>query len=397
MQREGINHMHVSSRRGLGGGLLLVTTLAVAGCATSATAPSDSAPAELEVGALDLSGSCPATVVIQADWNPESEHGTLYELVGPDPVIDSANKTVTGPLMADGEYTGVNVQVRAGGPAIGYQSVQSMLYTDPDILMGYVETVDAIMTSADLPVVSVFAQFEGDPTMVMWDPETYPDAESIHDLGEAGVTLLTYDGEVKTDWLINEGLYPAELIDRSYDGTPASFVAQGGTIAQTGYITAEPYVYEHDVEAWMRPVATATFGDEGWPSYTNTLAVRTDDVAAEADCLKGLVPVLQRAAVTYLDDPAETNELIVALVAEYDTGWVYEAGVAEFAAERARDLGLVSNGDDETVGDMSEQRVTDSIELMGPIMTATGAEMAEGLAPEDLFTNEFIDPSIGLE
>lgn len=389
--------MHDASRRKLAGSILLLATLVVSGCATPASQAGDSTASALELGAVDLSGVCAPTVVIQTDWNPESEHGTLYELVGPDPVIDTANKTVTGPLMTDGEYTGVNVEVRAGGPAIGYQSVQSMLYTDTDILMGYVETVDAIMTSADLPVVSVFAQFEGDPTMVMWDPETYPDVDSIHDLGAAGVTLLTYDGEVKTDWMINEGIYPAELIDRSYDGTPATFVAQGGAIAQTGYITAEPYIYEHDVDAWMRPVATATFGEEGWPSYTNTLAVRAEDVDAQADCLEGLVPVLQQAAVTYMEDPSETNDLIVDLVTEYDTGWVYEAGVADFAAERARDLGLVSNGDNATVGDMSEQRVADSIALMEPIMTASGAELAEGLTPADVFTNDFIDPSIGLE
>jgi hypothetical protein len=33
----------------------------------------------------DLSGVCPATISIQTDWNPEAEHGWLYQMIGPDP------------------------------------------------------------------------------------------------------------------------------------------------------------------------------------------------------------------------------------------------------------------------------------------------------------------------
>jgi hypothetical protein len=31
---------------------------------------------------LNLRGVCPATVVVQSSWFPQSEHGALYQLLG---------------------------------------------------------------------------------------------------------------------------------------------------------------------------------------------------------------------------------------------------------------------------------------------------------------------------
>src|SRR6266511_3384675 len=68
-----------------------------------------------------LAGVCPATVVVQTNWFPQSEHGAAYRLVGPGYRIDAAHKRVTGPLVAGGHDTGVRIEVRAGGPAVGFQ------------------------------------------------------------------------------------------------------------------------------------------------------------------------------------------------------------------------------------------------------------------------------------
>src|SRR6266542_4395036 len=72
--------------------------------------------------AAALAGVCPATVVVQTNWFPQSEHGAAYRLVGPGYRIDAAHKRVTGPLVAGGHDTGVRIEVRAGGPAVGFQS-----------------------------------------------------------------------------------------------------------------------------------------------------------------------------------------------------------------------------------------------------------------------------------
>ena len=106
-------------------------------------------------GALDLSDVCPATVVMQQDWQPEAEHGAMYYLVGDDYTIDADAKTVTGSLVLDGTDTGVDIEVRPGGPNVNFQPVPALMYLDTDILIGAVNTDAAIVSAADQPTVAV--------------------------------------------------------------------------------------------------------------------------------------------------------------------------------------------------------------------------------------------------
>ena len=65
--------------------------------------------------ATSLASVCPATVVVQTDWNPEAEHGGLYKLLGPNPSVDTDKKIVTGELTASGGVdTGVKIEIRVG-------------------------------------------------------------------------------------------------------------------------------------------------------------------------------------------------------------------------------------------------------------------------------------------
>ncbi|WP_222618316.1 hypothetical protein [Nakamurella sp. PAMC28650] len=130
---------------------------ASSGAASSGTASSASAtPATLK-------GVCPDTVSIQTDWNPESEHGGLYQLIGPNPTIDSDKKRVSGELYSQGKDMGIKFEVRSGGPAIGFQTVTSQLYSDKGLTMGYVNTDEAIQLSAKQPTIAVFAPLEKNP------------------------------------------------------------------------------------------------------------------------------------------------------------------------------------------------------------------------------------------
>ena len=77
----------------------VAATASFTSCAASAPAASTQSSAA-NSSAVDLSGVCPATVVVQTDWNPEAEHGALYQMVGANPKIDASKKTVTGDLVA---------------------------------------------------------------------------------------------------------------------------------------------------------------------------------------------------------------------------------------------------------------------------------------------------------
>src|SRR3954454_5129644 len=96
-----------------------------------AAPPPPAAPAG---GPLDLKAAgCPDTVVMQQDWQPESEHGAMYSLVGSDKTIDAAAKSVKGSLVEQGVDTGVDIEVRAGGPNTGFKPIPALMYADDKI------------------------------------------------------------------------------------------------------------------------------------------------------------------------------------------------------------------------------------------------------------------------
>ncbi|WP_280381741.1 ABC transporter substrate-binding protein [Nocardia wallacei] len=347
------------------------------------------------IGDVDLKAVCPAKIVVQTDWNPEAEHGSLYQMLGPDPTYDAGAKKVTAPLFDRGEYTGVDLEIRSGGPAIGFQSVTSQMYQDPAILLGYVDTDQALQSAATNPTTGVFASLDINPQMIMWDPATYPQVKTIADLRATKATVLYFEGSAYMDYLTGAGILDKNQVDGSYDGSPSTFVAAGGTKAQQGFASAEPHLYEKEIDQWHKPIAYQLLHDAGYPIYKSALSVRTGELDANSACLQRLVPVMQRAAVDYFADPAETNDVILRAVDQYDTGWVYSAESAAYATEKMRTTGVVGNGTDTTVGDFDTARVQRVIDINKPILATQQITTPPGLTPEQLATNRFLDPSIG--
>jgi hypothetical protein len=383
----------------------LAMSLTVAACGggddTSASAADDAGAAgdsDLAVAepgsALDLSDVCPDHIVMQQDWQPEAEHGAMYHLVGPDYEIDANDKTVTGSLVASGVDTGVSVEVRPGGPTVGFQPVPALMYLDEDILIGAVSSDVAIAASDNQPVTAVVAPHNVSPQILMWDPETYPDADSLVDVAAEGAVVVTA-GDTIQDLLLSQGVIDESQRDTGYEGTPARFVSDP-TIMQQGFISAEPYIYEYEVDNWARPVAAQLLYEVGFIIYPQPYAVRTADVEGQRDCLEKLVPILQQSQIDFILDPAPTNEMIIELVEEYNTGWTYSIGVAEYAVEALLEHGVVANDPETGVyGAFDMDRVEEIIETFEPILDT--ANIKADLTPEDLVTNEFLDTTITLE
>ena len=360
--------------------------------------PADDAeePADEPAEAVSLADVCPSPVVIQTDWNPEAEHGWIYEMIGDPYEIDTGAVAVRGPLVSGGVETGVDIEIRSGGPAIGFQTVTSQLYADEDILLGYVYTDEAIQNSAEFPTVAVMAGMEKNPQILFWDPETYPEIESIEDLGEAGVLIRYFGGAAYMDYFTQSGILSADQVDGSYDGTPALFIADQGASAQQGFGSAEPYIYENEVPDWNKPIKYAYINDAGWENYAESIAIKADRLEENRACLELLVPIIQQSSVDYVTDPAETNAVIIEAVEAFDNGWVYTEGVAAYAVETMLNDGLLSNGPDDTLGNFDMDRVQGLIDIAIPVYESLGQAPKEGLVPEDIVTNEFIDESIGL-
>ncbi|MEY2552233.1 MAG: hypothetical protein QOC57_93 [Ilumatobacteraceae bacterium] len=359
--------------------------------AAATSAPGTTAPA-----AASLKGICPDTISIQTDWNPEAEHGFLYNLIGADYTIDKAKVSVTGTLTAGGVDTGVKLEVRSGGPAIGYQTVTSQMYTDSSILLGYVYTDEGIQNSTTFPTVAVEAGFEKNPQMIMWDPATYPDVKTIADIGKANILVRYFSGAAWMDYFTSQGILSKDKVDGSYDGTPALFIADQGKSAQQGFGSAEPYIYKNEVKDWGKDVAYAYINDAGWENYAESIATKPENITKYADCLKALVPMIQQSSVDYLNSPAAANKIILDAVAKFDNGWVYSQGVADYGVKTIKADGLVGNGPDKTLGNFDLDRVNALIAKAIPVYTALGQAPKAGLKAEDVVTNQFVDPSIGL-
>ena len=345
----------------------------------------------MEDDSVDLASVCPATIAIQTDWFPEAEHGALYQMIdSANATIDAEVKTVTGPLVIGGEATGVNLQVRTGGPAVGFQQVVSLMAQDDSITFGYVATDEAIENYADNPTTAFVAPLEINPQIIMWDPATYPAVETIADLKAEGVTIRYFESGAYMQFLLSDGQVEEGQLDGSYDGGPSVFIAEGGKIAQQGFASAEPYNYENVFADWGKPVKFELIHDAGWQTYAGPLAVldsKKDELAA---CMAAFTPIVQQATVDYINDPATTNTLIVKAVNEFNDFWTYDEALGAASVELQIELGLVGNGPDSTLGNFDEARLAGFIAIAGPVFGT------EGLTPGDLMTNEYIDESIGL-
>lgn len=380
--------------RRAGAATALVAMLLAGGCQSGGDTPAAPAPSAGS-GSIDLAAVCPATVVVQAAWTPEAEHGALYGLLGPTPTIDAGAKKVTGPLMSGGQSTGVNIEIRAGGPAIGFQNAGAQMYADPSIMLGQVATDDAIGLSAKQPVVAVVAPFDIAPYMIMWDPATNPNFNSIVDIGKTNTPVLFFNGATYMDYLTGSGILRRGQVDGAYDGSPTRFLSEKGKIAQQGFATNEPFIYEKALPQWKKPVKFQLIHDTGYPIYPEAVVVRADKKAEHAACLKRLVPIIQRSQVEYVKNFAATNDLIIKLNDAYK-GFPYSKEQAAFSVEQQLKLKIVSNGGNATLGDFDVDRVKQVIGIVGPIYAGQRKEIKAGLTAQDLVTNEFIDPAIGL-
>ena len=77
--------------------------LTAAACSSSGSSSAAAPVNTANIPAADnlKAAGCPSTIVLQTDWDPEAEHGGQYQLVGPNPTINSSAKEVTGELVAE--------------------------------------------------------------------------------------------------------------------------------------------------------------------------------------------------------------------------------------------------------------------------------------------------------
>lgn len=349
-----------------------------------------------------LADVCPSPFIIQKDWLAQAEQGPLYQLIGSGGEMTSGQ--YTGPLGS----TGIELTILEGGGGLGMgdgETAYSALYMGNSKAgvtphLGYQELDNAFIFSKRFPVVGVMAPLDIAPTVLLWDKATYPDGfKSIADLktfAESGKGKIYVSTTKRTFglYLVEQGI-PADVFVEGYRGDGENFVTNNGTWLNQGFVTSEVYKFEHG-NNWGKPIGYLNMNDLGYRNYTGMLSVATARMEELAPCLAKLVPLLQQATADYAKDPAEANKVIV----DFNTAghaaswWKTAPELMAYAAKTMVDTGIIGNGPNATIGDFDMDRVAEMLKLVKPRFD----ERADpDVKPDQVVTNRFIDPSIGLK
>lgn len=362
--------------------------------------PSTDAPAPIEVAAgaatvtettlapfVDgpLAEVCPATIAIQTAVQPGVAIGALYGLLGPEPAIDPTAQVVSAPLVrSDGTVEGVTLELRSGGPAVGFVNPIEIMRNDASVTLAHASLPTALVERSSLTTTAVLSLTARSHDAVVYDPASYPAVTDWDGLRSAEVEIRHVTGAPFVAYLEAQGVVTAGQLTPGFGGSPAGFVAADGAIAQQGDLIVDPVLFP-TLAQWGRPVATLAAADAGWASLDDLLLVDADDERISDACLGRLVPVMQSAVPAYLDRPTETNELLVQVRKAFNpldrlTVDLLDAGVAS-----GIELGGFGPG---TVGGFDA-------EALGPFLPELAGVL--GIGPvnvDDVVTTRFIDPTI---
>ncbi len=368
----------------LAAAVALVVTAVVCGASLSSNAGA-------AVPTVNLSKDCPKTITLQTDWFPEMEYGAYFSLIGAKGTLDAKRGTYTGPLGK----TGVNLSIRAGGPFIGQQTVQSLMYQDDSITLGLVHTDDAVRFSKQFPIVSVVAPLEHSPLAVVWDP-TKHSFNSWREIGASGAKILVFTKAVNwVPFVIKKGYVPESSFDDSFDGSYARFVADT-SVLQQAFVTETPYRLKNEIKEYGRDVGVMLVSRSGYDPYLSSVSVKKSRLAALTPCLKKLVPIIQQAQVDYIKRPTATNKVMVDVVTGMKSFWTLSMPLLAFGNQKAIQYKIISNGPDKTLGNFNLKRVQKVIADFRETFGDDVPTADPNVTPSSIVTNKFINPNIGL-
>jgi len=269
------------------------------------------------------------------------------------------------------------------------------MFQDDSINLGLVHTDDAVRFSSQLPVVAVVAPLEHSPLALVWDPSKH-DFKSFEDVGASKANILVFTKEVNyVPFLVKKGLVPLESFDDSFDGSYTRFVADN-SLVQQAFVTETPFRLKNEIKEFGKDVDSLLVSDAGYDPYLSSLSVKKDSLDSLAPCLEKLVPIMQQAQVDYLTEPEPTNQVMVDVVSELASFFTLSMDLLAFGNEKMAEFDIVSNGDDDTLGNFDPERVETVINDFQDVFGTDVDTANPDVKASDIFSNDFIDPAIKL-
>ncbi len=283
--------------------------------------------------AIDLAAACPDPLVIQTNWFPEGEHGGLYEMVGEGYTVDTDQQVVRGPLIAGGQETGIDIELRAGGPAIGNQPVSVLQYTDDSIHLGHANTEGQLLRYDETPVLAGRRADGDQPSDDLLGSGDEPGRRDVGRSGRAGDHDQRLRGRD-----VHRGLRRRRHLGRRPDRPvirrqPGPVRRRGrrdrpaGLRLERALHVREPRGVGQAGRATRRctmPASRCT--RRRWPSCPT--GWRSCGRASSCSCRSS-----SRPPSTTSRRPTGPTRIIIDAVEQYDTFWTYDEGLAQYSVE----------------------------------------------------------------
>ena len=317
-------------------------------------------------GLIALSGAASANdkVTFGTNWLADPEAGGYYQ------------------AAVDGTYQkyGLDVTILPGGP----MSNGGLLLISGKIefFMGGDMLGDFFSVEQNIPVITVAADFQKDPQILMSHPGVGFD--KFEDLNKA--TAIVSKGALTSfyAWLRVAYGFKDENV-KPYNYNSATFISDKHSI-QEGYVTSEPF--EVEKQGGFKP-NVFLLADYGYSSYATTIITRREIVEKNPDLVQRFVDASAIGWYHYLyGDNAKANAAI-----KKDNPEMTDEQIA-YTIAKLKEYGIVDSGDTLTkgIGAMTDARVKDFFDKM----------VKAGLVKPDMdykkaYTLQFVNKGVGVD
>lgn len=224
----------------------------------------------------------PQKITFCTNWFAQAEHGGFYQ------------------ALATGLYkkAGLDVTIKMGGPQVN--GLQLLASGTCDFYMGY-PVQDIVAASRGVPVVTVAAVFQKDPSVII----AHQGVKTLADLKGKPILVASYVNTTWWPWLENKYGF-TQSQQRPYTFNVAQFL-QDKNLSQQGYVGSEPLMIEKGGE---KPVVFL-LSDYGWPAYAETIDTTRSLIDKKPQVVAAFIKASAEGWKSYLADPAAGNKLIV--------------------------------------------------------------------------------------
>ena len=252
------------------------------------------------------------------DWLAQAEHGGFYQAV------------------AEGIYKkhGLDVTIKMGGPQVN--GLQLLAAGQLDVAMADgLQVLSAVEQS--VPLTAIAATFQKNPTVLI----AHPGVTKLEDLKGRPIAVSAAANTTYWPWVKQKYGY-TDAQKRPYGFSVQPFLADPA-LSQQGFVTSEPFTIE---KAGVKPVVFL-LADQGYPPYSEVLAVTRDTIAKRADVMQRFVRASAEGWKSYLANPAPGNALIRKANPEMSEE------LLAYGVRKMREYAIVEGGDAKTGGLLS--------------------------------------------